>query len=77
MIWARAFGSTISPAICWISGTLRHYIDELSVTGLTSNPTIFDHAISNSATYDAADPPRGAGTAVSARTCFSIWRWRI
>ncbi len=35
------------------SGTLRRYIDELSVTGLTSNPTIFDHAIGNSATYDA------------------------
>ena len=34
------------------SGTLRRYINELSVTGLTSNPTIFDHAISNSATYD-------------------------
>src|ERR1700687_2102256 len=36
------------------SGTLKHYIDELSVTGLTSNPTIFDHAIKNSATYDDA-----------------------
>ncbi len=36
------------------SGTLRHYIDELSVTGLTSNPTIFDHAIKNSTAYDAA-----------------------
>jgi transaldolase len=35
------------------SGTLKHYIDELSVTGLTSNPTIFDHAIKNSAAYDA------------------------
>jgi transaldolase len=35
------------------SGTLRRYIDELSVTGLTSNPTIFDHAIKNSAAYDA------------------------
>jgi transaldolase len=35
------------------SGTLQRYIDELSVTGLTSNPTIFDHAISHSATYDA------------------------
>lgn len=33
-------------------GTLQRYIDELSVTGLTSNPTIFDHAIKNSATYD-------------------------
>jgi len=36
------------------SGTLQRYIDELSVTGLTSNPTIFDHAIKNSATYDSA-----------------------
>src|SRR6266446_1021149 len=36
------------------SGTLQRYIDELSVTGLTSNPTIFDHAIKNSAAYDAA-----------------------
>jgi transaldolase len=35
-------------------GTLARYIDELSVTGLTSNPTIFDHAIKNSAAYDAA-----------------------
>lgn len=35
------------------SGTLQHYIDELSVTGLTSNPTIFDHAIKDSAAYDA------------------------
>jgi transaldolase len=34
-------------------GTLRRYIDELSVTGLTSNPTIFDHAIKNSTAYDA------------------------
>src|SRR5579863_2331061 len=34
------------------SGTLKRYIDELSVTGLTSNPTIFDHAIKNSGTYD-------------------------
>ena len=36
------------------SGTLKRYIDELSVTGLTSNPTIFDHAIKNSTAYDAA-----------------------
>jgi len=33
-------------------GTLQRYIDELSVSGLTSNPTIFDHAISGSASYD-------------------------
>src|SRR5215471_18158695 len=35
------------------SGTLTRYIDELSVTGLTSNPTIFEHAIKNSSAYDA------------------------
>jgi transaldolase len=34
------------------SGTLRRYIQEFSVTGLTSNPTIFDHAIRNSHDYD-------------------------
>jgi transaldolase len=34
-------------------GTLKRYIDELSVTGLTSNPTIFEHAISKSSSYDA------------------------
>jgi transaldolase len=36
------------------TGTLKRYIDELSVIGLTSNPTIFDHAIKNSTAYDAA-----------------------
>jgi len=36
------------------SGTLERYIAELSVTGLTSNPTIFDHAIKNSTAYDDA-----------------------
>ena len=36
------------------SGTLSRYTRELSVTGLTSNPTIFDHAISKGTAYDAA-----------------------
>jgi transaldolase len=36
------------------SGTLKRYIDEFSVTGLTSNPTIFDHAIKSSSSYDAS-----------------------
>jgi transaldolase len=36
------------------TGELRRYIDELSITGLTSNPTIFDHAIKNSVDYDEA-----------------------
>ena len=35
------------------SGNLQRYIQELSITGLTSNPTIFDHAIKNSRDYDA------------------------
>jgi transaldolase len=35
-------------------GTLKGYIDELSVTGLTSNPTIFDQAIKKSGAYDDA-----------------------
>jgi len=37
-----------------IKGTLRRYIQELSVTGLTSNPTIFEHALANSREYDHA-----------------------
>ena len=36
------------------SGTLKRYIDEWSITGLTSNPTIFDQAIKNGTAYDDA-----------------------
>jgi len=35
------------------SGTLKRYIDELSVTGLTSNPTIFNNALKSSTAYDS------------------------
>ncbi|MDY7540685.1 transaldolase [Undibacterium sp. RTI2.1] len=35
------------------SGILAHYLAELSITGLTSNPTIFDQAIRHTAAYDA------------------------
>ena len=51
------------------AGTLKRYIDELSVTGLTSNPTIFDHAIKNSAMYDA-DIARNAPSAKSGEDLF-------
>ena len=34
------------------NGTLLRYIDDLSITGLTSNPTIFDEAIGNTSAYD-------------------------
>ncbi|MDX8494801.1 transaldolase [Mesorhizobium sp. VK22B] len=50
-------------------GTLQRYIDEFSVTGLTSNPTIFEHAIESSTTYDA-DISRKASSANSAEDLF-------
>src|ERR1044072_760832 len=44
------------------SGTLRRYRDEFCITGLTSNPSIFDHAIMNSSFYDdAIDQKRKEG----------------
>src|SRR5437667_9257400 len=36
------------------NGTLARYVRDLSVTGLTSNPTIFDHAIRTGQDYDGA-----------------------
>ena len=51
------------------SGTLQSYIDDFSVTGLTSNPTIFDHAIRNSAAYDG-DIARKAPSAKSREDLF-------
>jgi len=51
------------------SRTLQRYIDELSITGLTSNPTIFDHAIKNSNAYDAGISKR-AGQSVSPEELF-------
>ena len=36
------------------SGALKRYLSDLAVTGLTSNPTIFDHAIRNTKFYDTA-----------------------
>ena len=51
------------------SGALQRHIDEFSVTGLTSNPTIFDHAIKSSTTYDA-DISRKALSTRSAEDVF-------
>jgi transaldolase len=51
------------------TGTLERYINDLSVTGLTSNPTIFDHAIKNSSAYDA-DIRSKIGQGTSAETLF-------
>ena len=58
------------------SGTLQRYIDDLSVTGLTSNPTIFDHAIKNSTRLRRRDPQQDSARASRARRCSSSWRWR-
>src|SRR5437588_5219321 len=44
------------------TGVLLRYIHELSLTGLTSNPTIFDHAIKNSSDYDDAIRAKLGGT---------------
>lgn len=52
------------------SGTLSRYIAELSVTGLTSNPTIFDHAIKNSSAYDDHIRERLAAGIVSSEALF-------
>jgi transaldolase len=43
------------------SGTLQRYIDEWSVSGLTSNPTIFDEAIGGTAAYDGSIRNRARG----------------
>ncbi len=51
------------------SGTLKKYIESLSVTGLTSNPTIFDHAISRGNAYDA-EIRRLVGRGLSGETLF-------
>src|SRR5579859_1441214 len=51
------------------SGTLKRYLEELSVTGLTSNPTIFDHAITHSKSYDP-EIRRLMGTGLSGEALF-------
>jgi transaldolase len=50
-------------------GTLKRYIDEMTVTGLTSNPTIFDHAITHSKSYDS-EIRRLLGTGLSGEALF-------
>jgi transaldolase len=54
------------------SGTLERYIDELSITGLTSNPTIFDHAITKSHAYDAAIPQKMQAGKSGEDLCFEL-----
>jgi len=53
-------------------GTLARYIEELSVTGLTSNPTIFDKAISGTDAYDAQIEEAGPGAASTEELFFEL-----
>ena len=52
------------------NGTLRRYIDEFSITGLTSNPTIFDEAIGNDERLRRGDPRQGQGRASRGEALF-------
>src|ERR1700740_616280 len=54
------------------TGGLRRYIDELSVTGLTSNPTIFEHAIKNGDDYDDAIPRKVADGKTGEKLFFEL-----
>jgi transaldolase len=59
------------------SGTLKRYVDTLSSTGVSSNPTIFDHAISKSAAYIRCVLQIGhrkPEKQIFARAASSIWR---
>ncbi len=53
-------------------GTLARYVDELAVTGLTSNPTIFHHAIGGSDAYDASIRRASVGAASSEDVFFEV-----
>ena len=57
-------------------GTLRRYIDEFSITGLTSNPTIFDEAIGEQRRLRREHPRRRRRPARPAKGCSSSWRSR-
>jgi transaldolase len=54
------------------NGTLRRYIDEYSITGLTSNPTIFDEAIGGTDAYDAGIRSKARSTASDEALFFEL-----
>jgi transaldolase len=57
-------------------GTLARYIELYAVTGLTSNPTIFDQAIGHTDSYDEAIQQKTTAGNL-AKQCSSNSRWRI
>src|SRR5205814_959487 len=54
------------------NGTLERYIAELAITGLTSNPTIFDHAIKNSRSYERAIRDYASKRKSGEELCFEL-----
>ena len=75
-IWGKACGSTISPAKFSTTAPCAAISSKLSVTGLTSNPTIFDEAIGKTAAYDAGIRQKAARGHDRARIYSSSWRSR-
>ncbi len=73
---AKASGSTTSPATSSITARLQRYIDDYAVTGLTSNPTIFNEAIGGGA-YDASIGEKAHVQESPAKPCSSNSRWKI
>ena len=57
-------------------GTLRRYIDDFAVTGLTSNPTIFEKAIGDTRFLRRRRSAKRPGKASPAKRCSSNWRWK-
>ncbi|WP_413991035.1 transaldolase [Labrys okinawensis] len=53
-------------------GTLRRYIDEFSITGLTSNPTIFQQALANTSAYDSSLRAQSASPQSSEATFIAL-----
>jgi transaldolase len=54
------------------SGRLQHYVDDLAVTGLTSNPTIDDNAIGGTAAHDEAVRASAARGATGEKIFFDL-----
>jgi len=75
-IWVRVSGWTTFTRDLLDTGTLKRYIDELSVTGLTSNPTIFDQAIKKSAFLRSCHPAETEPGKMRRSAVLRSWHWR-
>ena len=73
---ARASGSTSSAAATWSRASSTALVRDDGVVGVTSNPTIFQQAITESRDYDAAIAGAARPRASTGRRCSSRWRSR-